>query len=360
MEFDGNKISELGVKKYLNAWDDSKFSNINPLASQEAQMQQWEKCNFGCHTPSYRVIKRGITKAQLLDTLDKASPLLAGFADGVHNQLVVQPEVLGQGVKRTGEGLGANGSEGISRVGAENFAAYQLVRVSVSALLTMDLISIANPIFQLIHAIIQNSLSLIPEQYLEQMLSQSALSHEDVVDAHTILSLMTAAAKSAISAEDIEVAASYLNAPGQRFVGKQIGKKVTLAVISIVSVNLTKRILRSSEVSNELKREIAKLRKSAKPLKGGLASALVMLLKTQGWLGVAASSSRKLELTTPSLWKVLRYDLNGLDMLLFLVEDAVQEYIDRIALAEKHPVRYVEVMRALARAGRTREIFFPE
>ena len=135
MEFDGQLISELGAKKYLQGYRAQAFSCIKPLQRQSQLEQQWQECNFGCHAPSYRVLRQNQTRSEFLASLNKISPIAAGFAAGVEQQTVHQLEIAGADVKRTAEGLGAADREKFSQVGEENVAVFNLVRVSAHSLM---------------------------------------------------------------------------------------------------------------------------------------------------------------------------------------------------------------------------------
>jgi len=127
----------------------------------------------------------------------------------------------------------------------------------------------------------------------------------------------------------------------------------------IIAAKITKKILRSPQVNQSLRRKLSSLRKSVKKTNGGLVTALVVLLNANGFLGLAAAESRKLQIECPTLWKTLRYDLGGFDMMIFMVRDFVAEYLDRISLLEKSPQTFLQLMAALVEEGKTKEVFFP-
>ncbi|MGH1471108.1 MAG: hypothetical protein ACRBCS_07930 [Cellvibrionaceae bacterium] len=119
MEHNGDLVSELGVKRYLQGYNAAKFSSINPLQTQAQIEKRWQECNFGCHTPSYRAMKHETTYHEFLNYADAVSPFASGVIDGIHHQTIRQGEVLGSGVERTAEGLGASGIVGVQTVGGE-------------------------------------------------------------------------------------------------------------------------------------------------------------------------------------------------------------------------------------------------
>ncbi len=83
--YDATLISELGVKRYLKATKDIKTSNINFLIRGANANRAWQECNFGCHGPTYRCLKRPSTKCELLKLLDDISPVLGGTKDEIQH-----------------------------------------------------------------------------------------------------------------------------------------------------------------------------------------------------------------------------------------------------------------------------------
>lgn len=360
MEYDGQLISEHGVKRYLKGVTANQFANINPMQRPKALQKQWEECNFGCHGPTYRVQRRVVGVDQMIQQINKASPLIAGGLSGVKHELHDKPARIGAGVQRTAEGLGASGKEGIAQVGAENYAAYKFVRVNVAKLLNADFTLLDNPLCQLVFSIVHEYVSLLPSSMLESMIKEGALVVPDSIDKNYVLSAIRNGLAETISAEQIDHAAKVISSKGQFLVGKELGKKVTRVLAVIIAVKITKKIMRSPEVSQSLRRNLSGLRESMKNANKGLVTALVVLLNANGFLGLAAAQSRKLQTECPTLWKHLRYDMGGLDMMLFLIRDFVAEYIDRIAVLENNPQVFLKLMAALVKEKKTKEIFFPK
>jgi len=100
-------------------------------------------------------------------------------------------------------------------------------------------------------------------------------------------------------------------------------------------------------------------RKIARSAKGGLGGALVSLLKAQGFLGHAANASRQLHRDCPKTWNILRYDMQGADMVFVFVQPMIAEYVDRLSLLEKDPLKFAKVMEALIRDRETKKILLP-
>lgn len=92
---------------------------------------------------------------------------------------------------------------------------------------------------------------------------------------------------------------------------------------------------------------------------GGLGKTLYILLKAQGFLDLAANSSRRLKSQCPVAWDVLRNKLQGADMVYFLIRPMVQEYVDRLEILHKNPVEFTKMMASLIKEKRTKEIFYP-
>ncbi len=56
--YDGALISELGVKRYLKGVRAAPSSNIDFFIRGEIANKAWRECNFGCHCPTYRNLRR--------------------------------------------------------------------------------------------------------------------------------------------------------------------------------------------------------------------------------------------------------------------------------------------------------------
>lgn len=358
-EYDGALISELGIKRYLKATKDIKISNIDFLMRGAAVNQAWDECRFGCHGPSYRSLRRPSTKAEILKPLDDISPALAGVADGMHYKTLGQLERLAGGVKRTAEGLHATGKENFHQVGNENIATYEFARSAFNNLLTFEINLLENPVAQIVMTIVSEYTTVVPEWVLEECVKQGALKFPEKIDTVWLLKASAMGIIDNVAAEDINRAAKLLNEPAQRFIAKQIGKKLAVVIAAAIASSITKKLLTMSRESNYLKRRMVSLRRSARKMDGGLGGALLGLLNAQGILNTAAKSSRSLQKSNPRIWNILRYRLNGANMVYFLVEDMVKEYVDRLEILERNPKEFGKIMEALIREKRTQAIFFP-
>lgn len=357
--YDGALISELGILRYLKATNDIKVSNIDFLLRGAAVKQAWDECQFGCHGPSYRSLRRPSTKADILKPLDDVSPALAGIADGIHYKTIGQVYRLAGGVKRTAEGLHATGEENFQQVGNENIAVYEFARSAFNNLVAFEINLLENPVAQIVMTIVSEYTAVVPEWLLEECVKQGALKFPEKIDTVWLLKASAMGIIDNIAAEDIDRAAKLLNEPAQRFVAKQIGKKLAVVIAAAIASSITKKLLTMSDESNYLKRKMLSLRRAARKMNGGLGGALLGLLNTQGILNIAAESSRSLQKSNPRIWNILRYKLNGANMIYFLVEDMVKEYVDRLEVLERNPKEFGKLMEALIREKRTQAIFFP-
>ena len=357
--YDGALISELGIKRYLKATKDIKSSNIDFLLRGAAANRAWQECNFGCHGPTYRSLKRPSTKAEILQPIDDISPVLAGIVDGMHYQTFEQIDRLAGGVKRTAEGLHAMGEENFRQVGDENIAAFEFAKSAFTNLLTFEIDLLENPISQIVMTVVSEYMSVLPEWVIEETLKKGALKFPDKIDTTWLLKASAMGIIENVSPEHVAQAAKLLNEPAQRFISKQIGKKLAVAIALVIASNISKNLLISTREGNSLKRKMAIYRRSARKLNGGLGGAMITLLKAQGMLNKAAESSRQLQISCPRIWSILRHKLNGANMVYFLVDNIVAEYIDRIAVLERNPIEFGKVMEALIKDRQTTSIYFP-
>lgn len=358
-QYDGALISELGIKRYLKATKDIKVSNVDFLLRGAALNKAWQQCNFGCHGPSYRSLRRPSNKAKILQQLSDITPVLAGVVDGVHHQTVVQAERITGGIKRTAEGLHVTGDEAFHQVGDENTAAFQFAKTTFNNLLTFEIDFLENPVAQIVMLIVSEYTAVLPEWVIEETVKQGSLKFPDKIDTVWLLKASAIGIIDQITPEQVNQAAKLLNEPAQRFVAKQVGKKLATALAMAIASAICKKLLSMSAEAQDLKHFLARTRKSMRKLNGGLGGTMITLLKAQGMLDKAADHSRQLQRSCPRLWNILHYKLNGANMVYFLVADMVQEYVDRLELLERNPKEFGKVIEALVRDKRTRDIFFP-
>lgn len=357
-KYDGALISEYGVKKYLYGNKNQAFSNIQIFQSNTATIKNWKECNFGCHGPSYRTLKKEATWNSFLTSLDKIDPLLSGVVDGIHHKTIHQTKVIASGIERTAEGLHLLGSEKFNTVGGENTAAYDFAKTTFTKLIELDLENFENPFSQGIFVVVNEYISLLPEWVIQESLSSGQISFSNLDEALALKTLKSGLTE-AISSDEARQALQLLRDKGKRLIGKAVGKKIAAALAAIIAAHITRKIIHSGQDKEIIKRKLAGIRKEWKKANGGLGAALMVLLKSQGLLGLAAKGSRSLQADCPKLWSIMRYKMHGTDMIYFLFRGFIQEYVDRLSLLEKQPAEFARVMRALIRDKRTTQIYFP-
>ncbi|MDN3638775.1 cellulose-binding protein [Simiduia curdlanivorans] len=362
-EYSGELISELGVVRYLNGRSAMSTSNISFFDRSDTLAKKWQECNFGCHTPAYRMLKKPASWGDVLLELDKISPVVSGIADGIKYETVDQPARLAAGIERTAEGLHLKGAEKFSLVGEENWATYGLLKSTFVAMVEFDLSVLENPIMRSVLVIVNDYISVLPEWVLFEVQEAGMLSDSGNVDGVTLLKVARLLLEDGVSEEHLKQANDFVSGKAQRFIGKQAGKKIARKLVAAIALALatkiTKQMLINADKDYQLRRQLTKIRAMGRQAGGSLGGALVTLLKSQGFLGTAAKHSRELKQKCPTTWHTLRYKLQGCDMVYFLVQPLLGEYVDRLSLLERQPVEFLKVMRALIESRNTREIFYP-
>lgn len=357
--YDGNLISELGVKRYLKGRSDLPTSNINFFVRGKAAEAAWDKCNFGCHGPTYRNLTKPSSFHEALQPIDGFSPTLAGVIDGIRHQTVGKAQNIAGGVERTGEGLMLDGGDAFQSVGDENLAAYQFATTCFEKLVTFEIDTLDNPLSQAVLTIVNEYTAVIPEWVLRSAYQDGALLLPDSINSVSLMKAVSLGIIKDVEQSDLREAIDLLKNPSKRFVGKQIGKKLASAMGAVLASSICKKLLTQGPGINSTKRDIAKLRAHMRGLKGGLGGTLLTLLQTQGVLDRAGDASRRLNQASPRVWRLLRFELNGANMVYFLVEPFLREYVDRLSLLERRPKEFAKVMAALVHEKQTRNIFFP-
>ena len=108
-----------------------------------------------------------------------------------------------------------------------------------------------------------------------------------------------------------------------------------------------------------INRRLVRIRKGINSVKGKGATVLLTLLKSNGLIAEAAECSRKLKVDCPVTWSIMRNKLQGIDMIFFLIQPMIQEYVDRLNLLEKQPAVFAKVMGALIRDRQANNILRP-
>ncbi|WP_341937636.1 cellulose-binding protein [Marinimicrobium sp. C2-29] len=357
--YDGTLISELGVKRYLKGRSDLPTSNINFFVRGGAAETAWKECNFGCHGPTYRNLTKPSTFQEALQPIDQFSPTLAGVVDGIRHQTVGRAQNLAGGIERTGEGLMLGGDDAFQNVGEENLAAYEFATTCFEKLVNFEIDTLDNPLSQAVLTIVNEYTAVIPEWVLRSAYQDGALKLPESVNTVSLIKAVSMGIIKDVDQIDLSEAINLLKNPSKRFAGKQIGKKLASAMGAVLAATICKKLMTQGPGLNATKRDIAKLRSHMRGLRGGLGGALLKLLQTQGVLDRAGDASRRLNQASPRLWRLLRFDLNGANMVYFLVEPLIKEYVDRLALLERRPQEFSKVMIALMQEKQTKSIFFP-
>lgn len=384
MNPDARLISEVGIKLYLQSKLDQPTSNIDFSVRGPAAEKRWEECDFGCHGPSYRSIKRHSDWHEVVGTVDNVHPFLGGVVDGFHHQLINKPLLAIGGVKRTTEGLYLHGSEPFRRVGSENWAVVDLASSTLRSLFEADLSLLDNPLTQMIYVIVFEYIHTIPADTMDEMIAQGVLKFPDGIDKDFLSAVIkygltegldSASVNAAIKAletnakiqqgvDDLkqaakEAAANKVQHSLGRLVGGIEAQKIAKAVAAAIASAIVRRIVNDLELRKDIGRRIGKLLKMKKIAGRGLYGAFTFLLSSQGWLDKSSQDSQILLRDCPRLWNYLRYRLNGSDMLYFLIEQWVREYIDRLSVLEHQPDKFKEAMSHIIRAKMTKAIFYP-
>lgn len=213
---------------------------------------------------------------------------LAGLVDGAQHQTIGQVERLAGGIQRTAEGLHATGAKRFAKVGDENYAAYSFASVVLEKLVSFEINLLDNPISQIAMAVVSEYVSVLPEWLIEDTLKEKALKFPDKMDTLWVIKALSMGIIEHTSQEDLTKAVNLLNDPGQRFTGKQLGKRMAVALSYAIASVVTKKLMVQSAEIPGIKRDLVKVRKVTKPLKGGLGASLLTLLGSQGHLNNAA------------------------------------------------------------------------
>lgn len=363
--YEGYLISELGIKRYLDGRRSQQFSNINLFQDIQKNHRQWrDKPCFGCHGTSYRTLRKQATWYDTVKIIqDVAGPVTAGLVDGAKFQIVDMPGRLGAGIERTAEGLHLAGANKFDLVGAENMAVAGLLNHTYKALVNIDISLMDNPLMQTVTLIIDRYLTAIPEWVIKDMLEKGMLEFPEGFDKYHFLSAAKKGIVELSKIEQVDKAVDAIGGGAKKFASKQAGKalttKVIAAIASAIATNIAKSILLDQVTNRRIKKRLVVLRKGINSAKGNLGAVLLALLKAQGLLGVAARFSRQLNRDCPRTWRVLRDKMHGADMVYFFVQPMIQEYVDRLSILEKDPLKFAKVMEALIRDRQANKIFRP-
>src|SRR5690554_5393765 len=170
-------------------------------------------------------------------------------------------------------------------------------------------------------SIVSEYIDLLPEQMMIEMVIAGAIILEPSEDLNYYRAAVASGMLEGYSEHHVNESLGFLRSHGERIVSKQIGKQIPRIIAGFIASRITRGIMLNAKIDFAFKRKLARLRSTYRVLRGGPAGVLVLLLKTNGWLGVAAAESRDIRNRCPRLWSYLRLELNGADMLYFLVKD---------------------------------------
>lgn len=361
----GHLISELGVKRYLEGRHSQQFSNVDLFRDVQKNQTYWkDKPCFGCHGTSYRTLRKQATWHETVKVIsDVAGPGTAGFVDGVKFQTVDMASKLAHGVGRTAEGLHITGASNFDLVGAENVAIVNLLSHTYKALVNTDISIMDNPLMQNVNLIIDRYLTAVPEWVIEDMLKRGLIEFPEGFDKYQFLSAAKKGIAELSNVEDVDKVVNTLGDGAKKFIGKQAGKHITAklmaSIASAIATDISKSLLSRPANNLMIKRRLVVIRKGINSAKGSLGTVLLTLLKTQGLLGLISKASRQLNQKCPRTWSILRYKMHGADMVYYFVQPMIQEYVDRLSILEKDPVKFTKIMTALIRDRKSRDIFYP-
>ncbi len=236
------------------------------------------------------------TSGEVRDSLFALAKDVGDMSVSIGNGVIPVCTDLCLGVERTAEGFGLNGTGRMANIGSENaYLAHHLV-----CLVKSGVNICTNPLFSLILTILSRNYEHIPDEVIEKI-------------AKTVLK-----------------GAGYM--AGRMVIGKEIAKAIALKLASRVAASTAYRQL------------AVKLGVSSGASATGV-GVLITLTMFQGVAQRASKASLRLQVRNHYLWSELR-NVNGLDMLYFLVEEPLAKYMDAIDLAHRNKCQFEEMIRS--------------
>lgn len=358
----GRVVRSMGIQRFLDNCAQSQFSNIDFFASQQKLEHRWHECNMGCHEPAYRTLQHDATYAELLNNLTKIDPT-KGYAVGLASSVVQTTERIGLGTVRTGEGLGLGKDGRVAEIGLENSLAFELAKDALIKAFSMSLTLVDNPFTAMIIKVVSMYMNYVPDDILIKLAVHGKYKNLDIdinMAIEASVKGLTNIDIAKFTRTEIEKIGSYLNNNPQlilKQIGKYQGRKLATLIATHIAISIAKKIALSFSKSPFYKNTP----KSIVPGRNakGLAGVLIALLKTQGMLQAASNASHRLHSRSPKLWRFLR-SRGGYDLIYFFAEDYLKEYVDRIGLAERNPVLFIEMIAAILKPpGNIKDVFFP-
>jgi len=358
----GRIIRSMGIQRFLDNCRAPSFANIDMFASIQRLEQRWHECDMGCHDPGYRVLHRQATYSEMIDVMAKVDPT-QGLATGLVDGVATTTGRIAKGVERTADGLGASGTGRIADIGIENSLAFNLAKDALVKAFSLSLNLVDNPFTALIINVITYYIRYVPDEIIVQLAAHGKFKNLDIdvnLAVQANLKGMVNIDLKGFAESELRQIGSYLKNNPQailKLVGKYQGRKLATYIATHIAITIAKQIAIGLTKSYRY-RNILRNTRPGKTTRG-LAGVLIFLLKTQGLLQDASNASQRLHNRCPLLWQKLR-SAHGLDMIYFMVEDYIHEYVDRVGLAERDPARFVEMVVAILQPpGTVDDLFFP-
>jgi hypothetical protein len=201
------------------------------------------------------------------------------------------------GAERTAEGLGARGWDRTGEIGLENEYLVRHLTELVKSPVTMR----NNPLYKLITTILERYYQEFPDDALAKI------------------------------AKAASIGGGYM--AGRMLIGKALAEKIAVVLATKIAATAAFRQLAT------------KLGVSAAAGSTGI-GVVITLVMLQGVGQRASKASQRLQARNPQLWSELRRQ-NGLDMIFFLVEQPLANYMDAIELARCNKAMFDKDIRLL-------------
>jgi hypothetical protein len=222
---------------------------------------------------------------------------LVGFGTALGNGVVSVAKDMYFGAERTAEGLGVRGYDRTAAIGLENeFLVKNLVDLVRGVVTAQD-----NPLYQLVVDILEKYYEWFPDDALEKVAKAASIS------------------------------TGYVG--GRMLIGRQLAVAIAIRIVTQIA---------ATEAYKELAKKIGV---SAAAGSTGVGT-LITLVMVQGVGQRASRASQRLRGRNPTLWQNLR-SKRGRDMLYFLVEGPMANYIDAIDLACRNRPLFEQEVRKL-------------
>ena len=222
---------------------------------------------------------------------------LVGFGTALGNGVISVGKDMYFGVERTAEGLGVRGFDRTAAIGLEN----EYLVNNLTDLVRFVVTAQDNPMYQLVVDILQKYYDCFPEDALQKVAKAASLS------------------------------TGYVS--GRMLIGRQLAVAIAIRIVTQIA---------ATEAYKELATKIGV--SSAAGATG--VGTLITLVMVQGVGQRSSRASQRLRARNPALWQELRTK-RGRDMLYFLVEAPMADYMDAIDLAYRNRPLFEQEVRKL-------------